>query len=250
MFRSREGFAYVGRAPPRHDPLHSTSVRLEVAADGTASVEDLGSRNGTAVDGVRSSRDTQPLEPGALVSAGRTLLAATPTRPRTTASRRRPTGRSLQPPAARHRPPRRPTDLPGAAPPNDRTAAGIPLAASLIPLVLGVGLYLLTRLPTMLFFSLLSPVMAVSTYVEDRRQRSQGVRAPLARVPALLAEAARRARARASRRAAARRAAGRPPRAAAARAHARLALWERRPDDPDFLALRARQRRPAVARYA
>jgi hypothetical protein len=60
------------------------------------------------------------------------------------------------------------------APPNDPHRSRLPLGASLIPLVLGVGLYLLTHLPTMLFFSLLAPVMAVTTYVEDRRGGRKG----------------------------------------------------------------------------
>ncbi|NUR77509.1 MAG: cell division protein FtsK, partial [Thermoleophilia bacterium] len=115
----------------------------------------------------------------------------------------------------------------------------LPLGASLIPLALGVGLYLLTHLPTMLFFSLLSPVMAVTTYAEDRRSGRKGfqthARAYRRSLAALRDELeAERASELALRRGAA-------PSAAEliARAHRQdPALWERRPGDDDFLELR------------
>jgi S-DNA-T family DNA segregation ATPase FtsK/SpoIIIE len=237
------GVHRVGRASaiPLDDPsLSATHLVMTVTADGTATVADAGSRNGTIVEGVGLAvGEERALRAGELVAAGRTLLAVEQLSRDDTAAAA--DGAGL---VSLNRPPRvqRPlegTVRPFPAPPNDAQRSRLPLAASLIPLALGVGLYLLTRLPTMLFFALLSPVMAVSTYVEDRRGGRKGferhAREYRAKVVALRDELeAERRDELARRRAAA------PSAAELVRRARRLepALWERRLDDHDFLALR------------
>ncbi|HZC31109.1 MAG TPA: FtsK/SpoIIIE domain-containing protein, partial [Gaiellaceae bacterium] len=128
---------------------------------------------------------------------------------------------------------------PFPAPPDTPQRGRLPLGASLIPLALGLGLYFLTRVPTMLFFSALSPVMAVSTYVEDRRggrkgfeRKSREYRERLAKLAdELAAECADEVRDRR---------AGAPAAAALIERAHRVdpSLWERRAGDPDFLSSR------------
>ncbi|HEV8460221.1 MAG TPA: FtsK/SpoIIIE domain-containing protein [Gaiellaceae bacterium] len=222
------------------DPaLSGRHLVLTIAADGSATVADAGSRNGTTLDGT-------PLEPGtpvslpqgALIRAGRTLIGVTKPHP----PAERPVGRGglvqVNRPPRQRRPPQ-PTRRPFAAPPNEPQRARLPLGASLIPLALGVGLFLLTHLPTMLFFSLLSPVMAVTTYMEDRRSGRKGFQARSREYRE--STTALRAELESERRAelAARRAAAPSPAELLDRAtRHEPTLWERRPGDDDFLRLR------------
>jgi S-DNA-T family DNA segregation ATPase FtsK/SpoIIIE len=124
-------------------------------------------------------------------------------------------------------------------PPESAQRARLPLGASLIPLALGLGLYLATRIPTMLFFAALSPLMALSTFLEDRRsgrkgfeQRRREYRKQLASLRDELED--ERERELAARRTAA------PDAAQLLRRATRSepTLWERRPGDADFLTLR------------
>lgn len=222
------------------DPsLSARHLVVTVAADGAVTVADAGSRNGSTLDGVPlAPGEPAPLEAGQLVRVGRSLLVLRRPEPepeRTAGTNglihvNRPP-RVRRPPLARRRP--------FPAPPAEPQRARLPLGASLIPLALGVGLYLFTHLPTMLFFSLLSPVMAVTTYAEDRRSGRKGyqgrARAYRESLNALGEELAReRSDELAARFAAApgapellRRASRRDP-----------TLWERRPGDDDFLELR------------
>src|SRR4051794_10108786 len=129
------------------DPsLSPNHIVLTAAADGGPTVAHAGSRNGTVLDGMPLAPGTAvPLAPGTLVRAGRSLLGVAPPRrapppPAGTAGMlyvNRPP-RVRRPPQARHRS--------FAAPPAEPQRARLPLAASLIPLALGVGLYLLTNL--------------------------------------------------------------------------------------------------------
>jgi S-DNA-T family DNA segregation ATPase FtsK/SpoIIIE len=223
------------------DPsLSGTHLRVRADEQGGVTVEDLGSRNGTTVEGIRvAPGETHALEPGAIVQAGRTLLAVAPAAPDEGALAVDADGS-----VPFNRPPRvqRPlteTVFPLPAPPSDPHRARIPFGASLVPLALGIGLYLLTRFPMMLMFAALSPVMAVSTYIEDRRsgrrafaKNSQEFRERLGRLrDELERERERELRTRRESAPAA------PELLRRARAHG-AALWERRPTDPDFLSLR------------
>ena len=222
------------------DPsLSGNHVVLTVGANGDVTVTDAGSRNGSVLDGMPlQPGEAVQLEPGRLVRAGRSLFGVATPEPVA-----RPAGGEAgllqvnRPPRVRRPPQRRRRPFP--APPAEPQRARLPLGASLIPLALGVGLFLLTHLPTMLFFSLLSPVMAVTTYAEDRRSGRKGFqthsrdyrRSLVSLRDELDAERASEVDAR---RAAAPSA---PELIARARRHD-PSLWERRPGDEDFLELR------------
>lgn len=223
------------------DPsLSATHVVVTVGGDGAVTVADAGSRNGTLLDGEPlSANEERPYADGSELHAGRSLLRIDAPR-RARAAGEGTTGGTVRvnrPPRVRR--PLEQTIRPFPAPPGDPQRGRLPLAASLVPLLLGVGLYLLTHLPTMLFFSLLSPVMAVTSFMEDRRSGRKGYdssrRSYREKLVDLRQElASERAAELAARRAAA-------PSLADLIARAETldpALWERRPGDPDFMTLR------------
>lgn len=235
----------VGRDPGcgvvLDDPgLSSRHLRLTVDGGGAVTAADLGSRNGTSLEGASLEPDApEPVPPGAVLRAGRTLLAVEAARPAAATAPARMDGTVAfnRPPRVRR--PLEPVVRPFPPPPDTPQRGRLPLAAALVPLVLGVTLYFVTGYPTMLFFSALSPVMAVTTYVEDRRSGRKGFesrrrdyRDRLAELRDELEEARRREMRE-------RRYAS--PSAAEVLARARTldpAVWERRPGDSDFLRLR------------
>src|SRR6266508_55883 len=129
------------------DPaLSNRHLRLRVSDDGTVTVADLGSRNGTQLEGAALMSEASERAPlGAVISAGRSQLMA------------------VQPATDGHPPP---VAADGTIPFNRPTR---------VPR--GLGLYLATRIPTMLFFAALSPLMALSTFLEDRRSGRKGFEA-------------------------------------------------------------------------
>jgi DNA segregation ATPase FtsK/SpoIIIE, S-DNA-T family len=223
------------------DPaLSSRHLRLTIGGGGDVTATDLGSRNGTSLEGETLDAETAtPVPAGAVLRAGRTLLRVEAPRPAAASPAARADGT-----VAFNRPPRvrRPLEeavRPFPPPPETPQRGRLPLAASLVPLVLGLVLYFVTGYPTMLFFSALSPVMAITTYVEDRRTGRKGFakhsREYRQRVTELRDELedARRRELHARRDAS--------PAAPELLARARgldAALWERRPGDSDFLRAR------------
>src|SRR5438105_7065922 len=156
----------VGRAPgcdvALDDPaLSSRHLRLTVAADGAVTATDLRSRNGTRLEGSGLEPEAaEPVAEGAVLRAGRTLLAVEEHRVAEVAA---PSGADGA--IAFNRPPRvrrplEPALRPFPPPPETPPRGRLPLGASLVPLVLGLGLFLITGYPMMLVFSVLSPVMA------------------------------------------------------------------------------------------
>jgi DNA segregation ATPase FtsK/SpoIIIE, S-DNA-T family len=223
------------------DPaLSAEHLALRVDGDAAVEIVDRGSRNGTAVEGVQlEPNEPAPLEPGAVVQAGRTLLTVERPPPAHPAAAAEPAGS-----IPFNRPPRvnrplEPTVRPFEAPPDEPQRLRMPIFLALIPLGLGVGGWLLLHQPGFLFFAVLTPVMAISSYVEDRRSGRRGFakrRREFRRKLAALRDELEQERRRElhARRDASppapellRRALGRDP-----------ALWERRPGDPDFLTLR------------
>jgi S-DNA-T family DNA segregation ATPase FtsK/SpoIIIE len=223
------------------DPaLSGRHVRLRVNPGETVEATDLGSRNGTRVEGAALAPDEPvPLAPGAALAAGRSQFTIEP-----------PPAEGHPPPVAGdgtirfNRPPRvrrLPEQVvrPFPPPPEAAQRARLPLGASLIPLALGLGLYLATRIPTMLFFAALSPLMAVSTFVEDRRSGRKGFEQRRREYRQKLAALHDELDHERTRELAARRIAN-PDAAQILRraAHLEPTLWERRAGDDDFLTLR------------
>jgi S-DNA-T family DNA segregation ATPase FtsK/SpoIIIE len=213
---------------------------LRIVVDGGAAVNDEGSANGTTVEGRRLvAGQAERLAPGAQVEAGRTLFEIhAPLRHERTAFRARagridfnrgprmaatyePKALELQPPPARPRGPR------------------LPLAASLAPLALGVVMFIVVKQPAMLLFSALTPVMAVSSYVSERRGGRRAHARDLQAFRERVARLETEIDAMREQEIAARRAAAPDPARLAVRAveHGQD-LWERRRDDSDFLTLR------------
>jgi S-DNA-T family DNA segregation ATPase FtsK/SpoIIIE len=142
--------------------------RLTVTHTG-GSVADLGSTNGTFVDGRPVGPEDTPLAYGAVLRLGGTSLVlehpAGPAAPLESAANGR---------RAFNRPPRlRPLDdrvhVVVPAPPAERERQPVPLLAVLAPLLLGIGMWRLTGSTMFLLFTLLSPVLVLGNVVSDRR---------------------------------------------------------------------------------
>nr|WP_255480938.1 FtsK/SpoIIIE domain-containing protein [Quadrisphaera sp. RL12-1S] len=232
------GTAVIGRDPRCDvvvdDPLASKRHARLVVGE-VAEVVDLGSANGTAVGGGPVGRAV--LSPSDVVVVGETqlsvrLLPRSGAREdgstsvafvRSPVSEKPPTGAALEPP-----------EPPGAVQPYP-----LPLLAMLAPLVAGVVLLVVTGSLLSLVFVLLSPVLAVAVWLDQRlagrRQERQEAAAFTAALAALdeqlghLQEQERQDRL-----------AEAPSTADAVAAAYRLQplLWCRRPDSARFLALR------------
>lgn len=168
----RSGEYVVGRSSSAdvtlNDPFLSRNhFRLSVT-DETIHVVDAGSSNSTVLDGEPVEEEPRLVEPGQVLEAGASIFEI------------REFGTVRTGPSSRHgevpfnRPPRvtptgaeRSWTLP--APPEATPKNRLPLAASLMPLVIGVGAWLVAGNTTFLMFAALSPVMALVSFFENRR---------------------------------------------------------------------------------
>ncbi|HTU84916.1 MAG TPA: FtsK/SpoIIIE domain-containing protein, partial [Solirubrobacteraceae bacterium] len=216
-------------------------VQVSARASGLrATVSDLGSINGTWVEGKRIERETE-VSPGQLFEAGDVALAVAPVTPGMAVdplrqARRDGTIPFNRPPRARAPEAGGPLSAPERPPDPERPRLSIVSAVG--PLVL--GLVLVIALHNILFalFMLLSPILVIGSWLENRRfarRTAQGHTREqiqqLARFRELVAErhASELARLRAALPDPAeimRRATAPDPR-----------LWERRPEHEDFLRL-------------
>jgi DNA segregation ATPase FtsK/SpoIIIE, S-DNA-T family len=202
-------------------------------------VRDLGSTNGTAVDGEPVGAAGAALAEGAVLQAGESRFvvapAAEPPAPVTSS-----TGGSLawnRPP--RIRPPRELVQVVVPAPPGERENSPLPLLVMLAPVVLGVVLWRVLGNATFLLFTLLSPVLVLGNVVTERRagRRRSRREQRLWTAQREVAEAALRVAVREDERH--RRNAHPDPAAALVAATGpRPRLWERRRGDDDVLDLR------------
>ena len=213
---------------------------LDIDGAGAAAVSDAGSSNGTAVEGVGLAASAKHrLADGEAVEAGRsTFTCERWTAPDISAARtsgarihfnRGPrVSRGYEPPTLRV----------GAPPPAAR-AIRIPLVVAIVPVFMGVALYLLTSSPMMLIMAAFSPLMMIGSSLSEKRSGRREHTEQLARFNADVERlggqlAASRIAEQAERRAA-------TPHAgelAARAAHHLPELWERRPENRDFLDLR------------
>lgn len=243
-FDLAEGDHLVGRVPPCDVLLDDTTVSrkhvlLRVGSSGVR-ISDAGSKNGTYIGGQLVTGE-RALGPSDVVELGTTLLSVQPV----AAGERLPI--EADGAVAFNRPPRmsspfRPEVVRLAAPPGEAQRRKIPLATSLLPLVMGGVMFFVVKGPTrfmMLGFMALSPVMAVWSVLEERRggrkqfrRRSEQFRKEVDEAVGALERL--REQETLARRAAA------PDAGALVARGARLLpeLWERRPSDNDFLHLR------------
>ncbi|HXP28192.1 MAG TPA: FHA domain-containing protein, partial [Solirubrobacteraceae bacterium] len=214
-----------------HLDLHVEGNRVRVA--------DAGSRNGTLVDGVELEAGApRALNERNELELGRTLMRIQPLQR---------THDDFEPTAGRidfNRQPRvgapfAPFEQTVKRPPDTPRKGRLPLAASALPLGAGVLLFVLLKSPVMLAIAGLSPLMAITTYLSDRRGgrrsfvresarfRSELERAVIELDGALGKEAEQRRRS--------------APDAEQLLARLEMlspTLWERRASDADFLELR------------
>lgn len=153
---------------------------IEVSADG-ATIADLGSTNGTWLDGERISESGQghpvAVGLGQIIAVGDTCLSIEQAS-LSDAALREGEGGTLEfrrPP--RIRPPTSEAVINLPAAPAEPRARKIPLFAIAIPLLLGVGMALLLKTKTYLLFALMSPLMAVGNVISDRRTATKNQRA-------------------------------------------------------------------------
>src|SRR5438270_513616 len=224
-------------------PAHTVSSRhaeLHVGEDGSVTVADLGSTNGTRVDGqfvteACAVRADQIIQLGAVqLSCGRapaddSAVVGRPGPQGLTAFNRPPRG---LPPAAPA-----PVRLP-SAPGEVRTANRFGWATLLAPVAVGIVLAIVWD-PRMAFFALFSPVMMLGNWIEDRRRVKRERKAGGKEYRTRLADTAEALRT--ARTAERRRLHTLHPDPAEVRRRAEgpsNRLWERRPGHGDFLQLR------------
>lgn len=246
-FPLRDGVHELGRDTGSDIVLGDDAVSrrhavLTVSED--VRVADAGSTNGTFVAGRRIG-DAVVLEPGVPLAIGDSVVTLT----RVDVHDR---GDSPSPPTANgsvafNRPPRvepafvaREVRVP--APPDDPPRNRLPFSAALVPLVIAGLVFAFTsgsERILVLVFLLMSPLMVVGSYVEARRSgrldRHRLVERHRAKVERIVEDLASSA----TDEAASRRRAHPDVAAAYRRVDEYLpSLWERRPTDDDFLALR------------
>jgi S-DNA-T family DNA segregation ATPase FtsK/SpoIIIE len=226
----------------RLDDRSLSREHLEITVfDGEVRIRDLESRNGTAIEGdPLHCGEERVLANGQHVEAGRTLLAFLAPRDRASAA----TGGHGNGTVRFNRPPRIGRQDSGAiielgAVPAMTKGFRPPLGAAMIPLVMGIAFALLLQQPAMLLFAAMAPAMAGWTFVADRRSGRAKFKRDKAAFVARLAQAREQAdRARAEEATARRSGAPDPAELVACAIEQKRELWERRPGDADFLALR------------
>jgi DNA segregation ATPase FtsK/SpoIIIE, S-DNA-T family len=225
-------------------PSPSVSARHAVVAvgrDGTVTITDLESTNGSRVDGAFSDGAT-PVPPTALLQLGAVMLAVRPPvaglETAGPVPHRRPDGTT-----AFNRPPRAPLPSPPApvrlpeAPREAAPRARLAWAAMLAPLVLGVAMAVFYD-PRFALFALFSPAMMLGTWAEDRRRARRDAREGTTKITEDIAEL----RGQLDRVAAEQRVVARTVLGDTAGAVARIPtgrLWERREGQADFLRVTA-----------
>jgi DNA segregation ATPase FtsK/SpoIIIE, S-DNA-T family len=237
------GVLAVGRSPACDLVLTDPDVSRQHAAitvtTAGISVRDLGSTNGTYLDGTTLDADGAAMRPGQMLRLGESLLCVSGADEPAAAVRAGPDGTRLV-----NRPPRLAPQLADReviAPvrPTVTAAQHVQWLAALLPTVLGVGLAMAMHSVQFLAFALLSPVMIVATAAGDRlhwrrarRQEARGFRrreaqAQRERAHLLVAEVTHRRRAH-------------PDPATLLRTATipDCRLWERRRADPDLLDIR------------
>ena len=227
-----EGATVVGREGDVRIADRLLSRRhFEVAPD---TVNDMGSANGTFLDGVQVTKPT-PLTESAFVEAGRTVFRLAPPAP--------PAHRGGFGPVEPARPPRVRRKAPGVVASLELPAAArprrarLPVVTTLLPLVGAVALSFFYG-PAMLGFALLAPVLALGSYYEDRRRERGETRDDAAEAAARI-DAARRALDGAVADELRRRRDDSPDLVALTdRATSGVGLWDRTAVDDDFLTVR------------
>jgi DNA segregation ATPase FtsK/SpoIIIE, S-DNA-T family len=221
-----------------HPSISEQHFRVLVEEGRGAGIEDLGARNGTAVDGRRLSalslvRPGQVIQAGACVFALRgPIVADADVRPD------REGGLAFNRPA-RIRRAAQEAKVTWPAPPSEREGYAFPWIQVLAPLVLATVAALVFKRPEAMLFALMSPVLAVSNVVtnrkrDERRSEKEGARYDTDRAAA----EARIAAAATQQTTESREGFPDPATLAAVATGPSRRLWERREGDSDAMLLR------------
>ena len=154
---------------------------LHLAPDGSATITDLGSENLTYVEGrpIEAGRPAS-IEPGFVIEVGAFALTVRANtdddRPQSLDLRRQVGPGGTVP---HNRPPRpmgaaAPAEIEPPRAPSDPPKAHFSIASTLGPLVMAVVMIGVTGNPQYALFMLLTPLIAVGTYVESRRRSTKG----------------------------------------------------------------------------
>jgi DNA segregation ATPase FtsK/SpoIIIE, S-DNA-T family len=239
-----DGSYQLGRDPSSAicvlDPsLSRRHLEVVVKAAGV-SVADAGSSNGTAINGeALPAHSLRAVREGEELELGRTLLRIRPLQASGEHSVAQRDGR-----LDFNRPPRvTPTITPFSreldAPPSKGRKARLPIAASLVPVAAGLLLFLLLKSPVMLAVAGLSPIMAISTFVSDRRGGKKSFARESTEFRAKLQNGLEELDAALEQEMTSRRAESPDaPTLIARLGELAPSVWERRPEDADFLRLR------------
>ncbi|WP_448617683.1 FtsK/SpoIIIE domain-containing protein [Geodermatophilus sp. URMC 65] len=213
-------------------------VLVEVGA-GNLTVRDLGSSNGSRLDGAPLDGQPRPWPSAALLRLGSSTLRTTGPGSARAAVRPGGGGRLQLRPHPRLHQPREDVEIALPVAPTPTPPRRLAWVAMALPAVGGVALAWALDSPHFLIFALLSPVVAVGTWLSDRWSGRRTTRRARAAHAGELAEAEDRLAAalRADERAAE---AASPDLAALATAARRRStdLWQRRRGDADALAVR------------
>ncbi|MDP9240714.1 MAG: FtsK/SpoIIIE domain-containing protein, partial [Actinomycetota bacterium] len=239
----RPGTLTLGRGPGARirldDPdMSREHARLTVTA-GDVCVHDLGSTNGTSVDGRHVGAEPLTLSPGALLRAGESTLSLSGPDEAPAAVQADGAGHLAvnRPPRLLQAPPSVTVRLPAA--PAERDKPKFPVLAMLIPLLIGAVMVRVMGSWTFALFMLLSPLMLGANVLSEKVGGRRAQRKARAAYERASAAAQATITAGLAEEAALRRVEFPDPAALLLTATGpRPRLWERRPADPDTLLLR------------
>lgn len=194
VFALPQGVHELGRSGPLSWRDHSLSRRHArvVASPTSVSVCDLGSSNGTRLDGEPLEAEPAAWEPGQLLEIGDSILELRPARLIDTTVETADPGwlNFMRPPRILpyHVPPV--IEVPKA--PIERHRRKFPLIAAVIPMLFGVVMALVTGRILFLLFCLMSPVMLLSNFISDRKGDAAAYKREVAEYEEKLAAAQRK----------------------------------------------------------
>lgn len=136
--------------------------------EGAVEVRDVGSTNGSTLDGEPLDERFRPWPADARVHLGSTALAVTGSAGPPAVLEPAVGGRTMVRPPHRLHVPRAESEIALPAPPADAPRRRLAWVAVLLPAIGGGLLAWLLRTPTFLFFALLSPLMALGSWASDR----------------------------------------------------------------------------------
>jgi len=242
VFELPAGSQVVGRAGDivlADTSLSRRHANLTLSPDGKISVEDLGSVNGTFVEGVRVRDGAVPVRLGDAIGLGETVAEVRRIGPDPAVIERGEPGwiNFVRPPRITPSVETPVVEFPSEPPKQNRRAFSIIMF--IVPMLFGGVMALVMHSPRYLLFMLMSPIMMIGNMIADRRSGRKQARDDAASYGGRL-EMAEEALSDALTKEKTRRRDASPDAVAAylAAVVPGRRLWERRPGDPDFLTLR------------